>query len=865
MHGFTREPNPAQVRSIAERLHALFAGNETGHHTFTGIQHENGLFKCVGFGFKDGPPTIEDWENQLLAVSGIGITAICKDGMVWFTCIDLDNKGANAFEFDPRTIVERIDNYKKKKLPLIPVNSKNYGLHLFVFFKDPVPAFLVRRVLRSWAKALRFPDNVEIFPKQDAVNDDGRGSNLWMPFFGYFSGNEDLPQQVMINAMCNYQRVEDFLCTADSKAITREELVALEIRGPGRPRKDAEKEEKDAGPRYGTMEWAEAKLTYACEEIRRALPGNLNNTVTQECFFPGRIVGGDLLDDEETWDLLSQAITANPHHDQKMIDRGQASYEAGKRQPLEYTAKRDGPTIRIEANQVADTVDQIEQALIQGNRNLYQRSGRIVYPCQIKGISHSGEETLTPGVDEIRQNRLFEFADSVATYEKFSSTKKGWILCDAPRSLVSVLLERGGDLKFPVLRATINTPMVFPDGRVFDTPGYDGASGLLYDPQGVEFPPILANPTKDEAIAALKVIHEPLAHYKFKDSGDDGKPESEWGKVSRAVAHSLMITGVVRSALDLAPGYAISASAKGSGKGKLVQLVSVLAVNDIPRTITQGGDGEEFEKRIVSELRVNTGMISISNCVHPIEGDFIEEFLTNKRVNPRILGLSENITVDNTNLMVWNGNNVQVVGDTVRRFVKLYIAPDVEFAYKKAFPFDPVEYGRQHRVDIVMAILTLLKAYTLATDKPVLDPLHSFDLWSSFVRGAVIWAGGADPVASQQNIVEEDEDRLEVARVMAGWAEALGDGGEFFTLEKVCSEAEDEYENRYGQSGDRRKHQLFYEALQWIEVYDSRGGFSPKKLGWWLRKRENMIVDGTKFVKLYDSHSKKFKWALKTG
>jgi hypothetical protein len=220
--------------------------------------------------------------------------------------------------------------------------------------------------------------------------------------------------------------------------------------------------------------------------------------------------------------------------------------------------------------------------------------------------------------------------------------------------------------------------------------------------------------------------------------------------------------------------------------------------------------------------------------------------------------------VDNTNLMVWNGNNLQVVGDTVRRFVRLYIAPDVEFAYTQVFPFDPVEYVQKHRVRIILAIMTLLRAYALADDKPDLEPLHSFNLWSEFVRGAIVWAGGADPVLSQKDIVQEDEARLELARVMAGWIQAMGTG-EFYSLKRVAEEVDKWDETWSAHEEPTRKWPEFFDALEDINVLDTHNKLSVKKLGRWLKKQENSIVDGTKFVKQYNEHRKSYDWALKTG
>ena len=360
------------------------------------------------------------------------------------------------------------------------------------------------------------------------------------------------------------------------------------------------------------------------------------------------------------------------------------------------------------------------------------------------------------------------------------------------------------------------------------------------------------------------MINEPFALYKFRDGNDtEQTPPGERGKVSRSVAWALMITGLVRAGLDLAPAGMISAATRGSGKGKLAASISALATGDIPRTITQGEDEKETEKRLVAELRVNTGILSVGNCDRPIGGVFANEFLTNQRINPRILGLSENITVDNTNLLIWNGNNLQVLGDAGRRFIRLYIAPDVEFAYKKQYEFDPVTYVKQHRVRIVLAVLTLLRAFTLANDKPIVKRLGNFELWSDFVRSAIIWAGGEDPVASQDEIVQADEERMNLGRVMEGWMEIVGEEGEnFYPLEFIVKQA-NEWSGGAEEYGGGREYQDFHTALVDIEVTDTQNRLSSRRFGHWLLKHENNIVDGRKFIRKFNTDRKANDWALK--
>jgi hypothetical protein len=342
---FNTSGNGAQSPSVAERLHNLFRGNEAGHCTFTGLKRDaRNLLKCDGCGFKDSPLTVEEWEAHTHGTSGIGVTAVLKDGQVWFASIDLDAHGDHAIEFTPADVVVKIKN---QKLPLVPVYSKNYGLHLFVFFKEPVPASMARRVLASWANALGFPDDVEIFPKQDTANQAGHGSNLWMPFFGYYSGNEDLPSQVMISELGNYLLVEEFIREATNKRITHQKLAELEL---GAPRK-SEKKKDDKGPTHATMEQAQAWLKEACQAIREAVPGNLNNAVTHKCFLPGRLVAGGFFTKEEAWgddtiterglNKLYNAIKENPHNDEAMFKRGLASFEAGLKDPVTKIVEYD--------------------------------------------------------------------------------------------------------------------------------------------------------------------------------------------------------------------------------------------------------------------------------------------------------------------------------------------------------------------------------------------------------------------------------------------------------------------------------------------------------------------------------------------
>jgi hypothetical protein len=74
---------------------------------------------------------------------------------------------------------------KSLGLPLQVFESKSHGAHLFVLFTEPQSTRFVQNLLKIWAKQLDFPEDTEIFPKQERLeNLDAVGNGINLPFFG---------------------------------------------------------------------------------------------------------------------------------------------------------------------------------------------------------------------------------------------------------------------------------------------------------------------------------------------------------------------------------------------------------------------------------------------------------------------------------------------------------------------------------------------------------------------------------------------------------------------------------------------------------------------------------------------------------
>src|SRR6516225_11404109 len=105
----------------------------------------------------DGLATLTHWSQHLYRSYILSVIPLLSDGTCWFACIDYDK-----YELDYIKICHDI---AALKFPLLPVVSKSAGLHLFVFFKEPVKAELVIPALHYWAARLGFEKkDYEVFP-----------------------------------------------------------------------------------------------------------------------------------------------------------------------------------------------------------------------------------------------------------------------------------------------------------------------------------------------------------------------------------------------------------------------------------------------------------------------------------------------------------------------------------------------------------------------------------------------------------------------------------------------------------------------------------------------------------------------------
>ena len=495
-------------------------------------------------------------------------------------------------------------------------------------------------------------------------------------------------------------------------------------------------------------------------------------------------------------------------------------------------APRNRPTIRISGGELPSIVTAAEQTLISANMRIFQRGSLIVRPAHSRVEIADGNSTTAIRLSPIRAHLLVELMTLAAAWERFVGLD--WVPIDCPQRVAETYLARDGAWNVPVLAGIVNCPVLRPDGSILETAGYDAATGLLYDPQQMEFTPVPQSPDKEDALRALGVLKDLLSTFPFVTDAD------------RSVALSAILTAVHRRSLPTAPAHCLTAPVAGSGKSMIVDICSEIADGRRAAVMSLGRTDEEAEKRLGSALIAGDSIVSIDNIDRPFGGELFCQALTQTMLKIRILGFSKIVEVPSNAFILANGNNLTLEGDMTRRAVMCTMDPGVERPETRVFSRAPLAMVRADRDKYVIAALTVLKAFHVAGRPSQRDPLGSFVEWSNWVRGALIWLGEADPCDTMEKVRQNDPKLGAIIAVISQWAEVVG-YDERITTKDLIDHAIERKNESFSPYLREFVHPELREAL--LTVAGDGGAISGRRLGMWLGANENRLVQGCKIVR----------------
>ena len=489
------------------------------------------------------------------------------------------------------------------------------------------------------------------------------------------------------------------------------------------------------------------------------------------------------------------------------------------------------PVIRL-SPEITEVVDGAEDAILHmPRRNLYQRAGALVRIARDAQPAAKGEQR-PPGAISIKpatQAYLTEMCSRAATWWSFNkrAPKKEdpWNRCMPPKWVAETLTDRG-QWRIPPIMGIIAAPTLRPDGTLLDAPGYDYPTGLLYLPGGTKFPPIPDDPTKQDASRALDILSECFDDFPLTEPSD------------KSAALCAILALVCRAAIaGPVPIFAIRATAAGTGKTLLADVISIIGTGRPAPKFAQAQSPEEEKKRLLAVAMEGDPCFLIDNVDKTLGSGALDSAVTAGTIKDRVLGKTGNAEAPFRPVVMATGNNLQVRGDTGRRLLPIDMDARCERPELRGDWAHPslILWVTKNRPVLVCAALTVCRAHALAGWPEMgLVPIGTFEDFSRVARAPIVWAGLADPCAGRERIREEGDSDLETLRnLLSAWRD-------HYELRGVLLRdlAEEIGGDLYGDSMKRLK-----ESVE-ESISEYRRGTVAGKLGYYLKRYKGRVVDG---------------------
>jgi putative DNA primase/helicase len=472
------------------------------------------------------------------------------------------------------------------------------------------------------------------------------------------------------------------------------------------------------------------------------------------------------------------------------------------------------PEIKITSGGLTEMTDRAESIMISSKAGIYQRSGKLVRIIT-EATKPRPKRKKSPDENEIKRAEdalviaevdyiyLTEILGKIARWIRFDERTQQYKQKDCPEKVSRTLLARRiWDL--PVLTGIIQAPTLRPDGSILENPGYDEETGLYFEPGQTVFLSIPEHPSREDAKTALDLILEVICEFPFE------------GSESRSVAVSAIITALIRKSIRTAPLHGFTAPKMSSGKSLLADVVGLIATGKVNCAIPHAENESEEKKRLLAVLSEGDPVLCFDNIERPFGSPAMCSILSQTEYKDRILGSTRNLGVSTSATFLATGNNLTFVGDISTRVVLCRLDPRCERPEERNFEKDLYKYIPKVRGKLVIAALTILRAYHVAgRPKQEILPFGRFEEWSDLVRSALVWLDEEDPCKSRKEVENTDPVRASLGSLLSAWYEAFGDMSR--KIRDVIKAVEDE------------KLVSLREAL--IELAPDKNGINSRSLG----------------------------------
>lgn len=558
-----------------------------------------------------------------------------------------------------------------------------------------------------------------------------------------------------------------------------------------------------------------------------------------------------LLDNPNRWNNARFADPLDPDADMRvavarLLNGARPDLYSHRHGGMRYELRRQSERVQLGKGMRIDSTDAVLQILRDRSELFDFGTNAIAFVADGKATPVSRDWLLDHAgrVAEFYSVKINRDADGNVT-----STRE--IAEDAPATIASAIIAKHGSRNFRKLIAVTTAPTLRPDGSVFDEPGHDTATGLMYvttEAYPLAVPP---TPTVDQALDALAKLWHPIHLFPFAD------------EVAIGVTLAAMLAACLRPALPTCPATGFDAPAAGTGKTLLAKCIGALATGGDVAVLPPTNEEDECRKRLFAALRGGSKVLLWDNVREPLGNSVIDSFLTSASFADRVLGVSENVDLPNRTLFLVSGNNLVLTGDTHRRVLLARLDAQSETPFKREFEFDPLTEVCNRRQELVVAALTIVRAYiTAGRPKAAQGRIASFELWDDLVRQPLCWLRErllesgrdladlpmfVDPAESIDRAASENPETAKLAALLNAWYTTFG------TTPTTPAQA-------IAKATEARDiHSALFDALDDIAGQTSR--LNVRVFGRWLEQHSGQLCTGLRLVLANKTNGKKH-WSV---
>lgn len=581
------------------------------------------------------------------------------------------------------------------------------------------------------------------------------------------------------------------------------------------------------------------KLAQATNVLERAVVHQVLMGDFELICADGQIVNvAQLLDNPHRWHNTRFADPLDPDADKRvavarLLNGNRPDLFSHRHGGVRYELRRQSARVQLGRGMRVEATDAVLQVL---------RDRSELFDFGTNAIAYVADGKATP----VSRDWLVDHAGRVAEFYSVKTerdddgnvTSTREIPEDAPTYIANAILAKHGGRNFRKLTAVTTAPTLRPDGSVLDEPGHDTATGLMYVTTEAYPLAVPSAPTADQAMDALAKLWHPIRLFPFAD------------EVAVGVTLAAMLAACLRPALPTCPATGFDAPAAGTGKTLLAKCIGALATGGDVAVLPPTNEEDECRKRLFAALRGGSKVLLWDNVREPLGNSVIDSFLTSSLFADRVLGVSENVELPNRSLFLVSGNNLVLTGDTHRRILLARLDAQIETPFKREFEFDPLTEVCNNRQALVVAALTIVRAYIAAgRPKAAKGRIASFELWDDLVRQPLCWLRECrmksgrdlidlpqfvDPAESIDRAASENPETSKLAALLNAWLATFG------TTPTSPAQAITKATEAYGAQS------VLFDALD--EIAGQNGKLNVRILGRWLERHAGQLCTGLRLV-----------------